>query len=315
MSPSRAPLTLAFLLLGLVAACDGSAPDAGGGDGPRRGQASASRYSRELVFVGRRRDEPLVASVVSRTTDGQSQRARELRGWLSHGSQWDRFLDERWRGTRAGSPWTLVPHGPLRLTAGRDPEIEALWFREGAREMRLELGRPLGGWNRGSHTRIRIFDGTLRVGAERSRGMVAELLRLQDARTARAAQPDLTHLLLSSGDSAQLVVAVGGDPRTSGSSLAWWRSGGEATEWGQVELSPLAMRPLAEARRDIPSRWRLSIPEGELTGEVQALGLTAEIGEEREGVRAVEVRYTVVGWVERGGRRVRVHGMLRHSRR
>lgn len=276
--------------------------------------AEGHRYSREILFVGRRQDEPLVTTIVSRVTDLPSRRVRELRGWLAHEQEWERFLDDRWRARRLGSPWTLVPHGQLRLAATPGAEIENVWFREGSRSLRLEVGGGVAAWNRGSHTRVRLFSGTLAVGAERTRGVVAELLRLDDSDSDGRPMPDLTHLLLASGDSVHLVAAVGGDLRKTGPSLAWWRGAEEVREWQRVELTGLANRPLAEARREIPYRWRLSVPDGGIIGEIEARGLAAEIGEERGGLRAVEVRYTVVGWVEREGRRMEVVGVLKLTR-
>lgn len=308
-----ARLLRAFAAL-LLASCGVDDPPVdipAGSDPP----AAGHRYTREALFLGRRQDEPLVATIVSRAHDTPSRRVRELRGWLAHEQNWERFADERWHAERLGSPWTMVPRGPVRISADPGGEIEAIWFQEGPRSLRLELGSGVAAWNRGSHTRVRLFAGTLAVGAERTRGVAAELLRLDAPGGATQPQPDLTHLLLTSGDTVHLLAAVGGNVRTTGPSMAWWRGAEDLREWQRVELNGIANRPLAEARREIPYRWRLSIPEGGIFGELEARGLAAEIGEEQGGVRAVEVRYTVVGWVEREGRRMDVVGALKLARR
>ena len=75
----------------------------------------------------------------------------------------------------------------------------------------------------------------------------------------------------------------------------------------------MEVRPYQEARRDIPRRWTFRIPGAAVMGEVSAVGFDVEMGPERGARRALEVRYTVEGWVEIGGERSDVTGMIRHT--
>jgi hypothetical protein len=299
------------ILLAIATACDA---------GPGRRSAAglgadsislAPRQTRELIFVGRRQGDPLAASFAFRTVDGAATRAREIRGWLGHGNRWETFLDERWTSGRSGSAWTVVPHGALRVAAGGAGEVEALWFRRSGRSLRLGLDGALAQWNRGGTARVHLYSGSLSVGGETTRGTVVELLHL---RRPREDQPGLVqHLLLTSGDSLTLYVAPAASGASGSGAIAWIHSSTGIREWSDVRLVPRGGRPLPEARREIPRGWGLVIPEAGIRGEVRPLGFAAEIGRERAGLRGVEARYTVTGWIEWGGRRRTVSGVARYA--
>lgn len=302
---------VAFLLL-VVMACE-----PGGRTGSDRqvgadSTAAPPRQTRELIFVGQRQGEPLVAPIAFRTIDGARERAREIRGWLAHGNRWDAFLDERWSSVATGSAWTIVPHGDLEIAAGEAGEVEALWFQRSGRNLRLDIERVLGQWNPAPTTRVNLFSGTLRIGGEPTRGAVLELLRLRRAAGAEAGASD--HLLLVSGDSLTLLVASGVGRGAGGSDgFAWMRSGAGGREWSEVRLIRHGGRPLQEARREIPRSWTFTIPQAGIRGQVHGRAFAAEIGAERTGRRGVEARYTVTGWLERGGRRTPLAGLILHS--
>ena len=296
----------------LLAAC-------GGDRGPDAAASIAAdsasllpRQTREVIFAGQRGGDPLGVSFAFRTLDGTSRRSREVRGWLGHGSSWEMFLDERWGARSYGSPWTIVPHDGLRVAAGGPNEIEALWFERGGRRLRLTLGPAVAEWTRGATARARLYSGSVNVGGETSRGVVLELLRLR--RPAEDPPTQIDHLLLQSGDSVALFVAVERTEETgTPAAFAWLRDGSGTREWSDVRLIARGGRSLPEARREIPRGWSVAVPEAGIRGEVRPLAFAAEIGLERGGLRGVEARYTVTGWLEIGGRRLRVDGAARHA--
>ena len=301
---------VAVLALVLPVAC---APDEGT---PREDEiaaadsmAAAPRYSRELVFLGRREEEPLVAALGFRARDTGTERARELRGWVAHGSRWEPFLDEQWTSEAHGSAWTIVPHGPLRVAAGGPAELEALWYSRGGRNLRLDVGRALAQLNHGTEERAHLFTATVRMGGETASGMMMELLQLQ--RPGREGAGARDHLLLTSGDSLTLFVASGA-PR-EGPGIAWLQTRTGTREWNDVRLSHYGGRPVPEARREIPQGWEIEIPEAGLRVELSSLGFDAEIGRERVGLRAVDARYTVSGSIDIRGRRADVAGTVLHQ--
>jgi hypothetical protein len=302
---------IAPLLLILLAACGSEGrrdPSPGGG---RDSATVAARHARELIFVGEWRREPLVAPIVFRTVEGDSVRAREIRGWLARGKRWETFVDEQWTAPAVGSPWTVVPHGDLRIAAGGATGVESLWFDRAGRSLRLNIAQVLGQWNRGSTSRLHLLGGRLSVGGEPTRGVVVELLRI---RRPSLEEPGISQqLILTSGDSLLLLVDRGTGRGRDGGSFVWLRDGSGAREWNAMRVQTRGARALPDARREIPRAWTVTVPEAGLTLDVQGLGFAAEIGAERAGRREVEARYTVRGWLEREGRRTPVSGLARQA--
>lgn len=279
------------------------------------GDASASaipRYSREFTFLGTRDGEPIAVPLVFRAVERPDGLRRSIRGWLAHGPIWDAFLNEQWNTSRTGGVWRLWPRGSLRFAATADDEIEAIWYRRGERSLRLEPGRALSGWNGGQYSRYRVRQGQLRLGGERISGLVVEAF--ETGRVGSGAEPDPEENWLLLTDGGDLRVFLIGDAGAPGGSEGFaWVGKPESEETApSLRITPEQLQPLERARRTIPLAWSFSLPSEGMTGRVQTLGLAAYVGTERAGRRAVEVRYTVSGWVEIEGERRRVRGVARH---
>ena len=118
-------------------------------------------------------------------------------------------------------------------------------------------------------------------------------------------------IFLTSGDSLHLLLAESmGEMEAT---YTWLRTPTDDQSWEGGEITPLELRPFEDARRDIPIRWSFQLEEVGLVGEVEASGFDALLGPERGGRRAVEVRFSVVGWVEVKDERWPVTGMVRHT--
>src|SRR5690606_19680432 len=115
------------------------------------------------------------------------------------------------------------------------------------------------------------------------------------------------------GDSLQLVIGESVSDEGPRQGFAWVRSGDSERTWADGEVRWLEVRSLQDARRDIPQKWTFRVPGARIEGEVSALGHDAVVGPERGARRAVEVRYTVTGWVSVDGERRDVRGTIRHS--
>jgi hypothetical protein len=314
-SRTRGGLLAAIILL---CACDGApsldvrrdAVDALD-DAPR------PRHVREFVFVGSREGEPLVAPFRFTTVVQEEEHARQARAWLAHGSGWDGFLDESFISPPAGGVWRVLPRGPLRVIAGGPAEVQALVYRRGERVLRLELQDAIAVWNRQDRLAYRFFRGQLAVGGEVTRGTVLEMQRATvTAGGERESLGEFDWLVLSDGADLQILVAeaLGGE-RDPERTYAWTLVAGSEGHWEEASARWIELRPHEPARRDIPTRWAFSIPGAMITGEIEARGYEVEVGPERAGRRAVDVRYTVVGWVRVGqeAEERRVFGMVRHT--
>ena len=305
---------LLIVAAGLLAACgSGSDPvDAIEGAVPgARGETP--RYNREYIFVAPGADAPLVVPFSFQATDAGDHLDRSVRGWLARGEAWDRFLEEQQQTTEAGGVWRVVPDGDLAILAGGPTELEALRFERGERRLTLSLGNSLSAWNQGGDTRFRILRGRLSVGAETVSGVVLEHLRVDRILADGWPAPqELDALFLTSGDSLQLVMAetTAGEERES---FTWVRTGETDRTWDEGDVSWLEVSPYQEARRDIPRRWSFRVPGASIEGEGTAIGSDATLGPERGARRAVEVRYSVQGWVMVEGVRREVQGTVSHA--
>lgn len=311
-SAARLRTLLAACLL--LAGCDRAAAPVASDAPAQPGEPveAAPRYLRELIFVGVLADTPVVVPFSFSGTAGETEITRSARAWLAHGTTWESFLDASWPSPAVGSVWQILPHPELRVIAGGSTEIEALAFRRGERALRLHLGEPISEWNPGEELRYRAMDGRLDLRGTTVRGTVFELQRVERPAT-RGAGGDDDWLFLTDGGSLRLLLAEAtGSEAAREETFAWtYLPGGEAA-WDAVEIRWLEMLPFAPARRDIPVRWRYRLPGPGIEGEVWSLGYDAQVGEERAGRRAVEVRYTVEGWVTVEGDRRRVLGVIRH---
>lgn len=302
-------------LLLLFAAC-GGASDAL--DEANRANSSADnahfRYYREYVFIAPSGEEPLVVPFNFSSTEIGEEIQRGVRGWLARGPAWDRFLDETERASSAGGVWRVVPQADLRITAGGSTQLETLHFQQNERQLRLEFEEPLTEWQQGGETRFRLLRGRLSIGAEMISGPILELLRVE--RTLEDGWPpgqDFDSLFLTSGDSIQLLLAETLSGDRQGEGHAWIRTRGSERVWNDGELRWLSVQPYENARRDIPTGWSFRVPGAAVIGEVEAVGFDTLLGPERGGRRAVEIRYSVRGWMEIQGMRREVFGTIRHT--
>ncbi|MEX2583224.1 MAG: hypothetical protein WD766_08110 [Gemmatimonadota bacterium] len=272
------------------------------------------RYNREYVFIGSGGTDPTIVPFTFRSSERGDELDRGVQAWLARGGTWERFLDETATTSAAGGVWRVTPQPDLQVTVGGPAELEALRFERGERRLRLELERPITGWQQGGESRFRLLSGQLAVGSETLTGPVLEMLRVE--RTLADGWPpaqDFDAIFLTSGDSIQLVLAetIGG--AEADERYAWTRTSAGERMWPEAEVRWLEFRAYEEARRDIPRRWSFHIPAAGIQGELEASGFDAVLGPERAGRRAVEIRYTVQGWIDMPGGRRDAAGLIRHT--
>jgi hypothetical protein len=153
------------------------------------------------------------------------------------------------------------------------------------------------------------------IGSELLPGPILEVLRVE--RIQEDGWPpgeDFDALFLASPDSIQLVLAETLGDREQ-PQFAWLRTPAGEQAFGRAQIRWLEMETYEDARRDIPRKWSFRIPDSEVRGEIEAIGYNARLGPERGGRRAVEIRYSVAGWIEIEGERHEVSGSIRHTQR
>lgn len=307
----------ALLALLTLAGCDGGlGAGESGGRKPALGATLHPLYVREYVFLGLQNGQPLVAPFVFRSTMGTEGIRRVARASIGRGGTWESIFEERWESSNTGGVWRILPRGDLKVAALGASEVEAIWYERGDRTLRLQVGKPLSGWAQGTDARFRVFQGRLTLGQESTLGAVLQLLRIERASATRDDSKPTEWIFLSGGDSVRLVLArVSGDRDRFGTSFGWiGRAGGEQV-WEMVEVVATEMQPLPDAKDDIPLRWQFRIPEAGVHGEVRSLGYDADVGTDRGEQYALDVHYSVEGWVEVDGQRREIMGTVRHTRR
>lgn len=274
------------------------------------------RYLREFIFVGVLADAPLVVPFSFSAVEQEGEIGRTAQGWLGHGPTWDAFLDERWSGPAAGGVWRILPRPEVRVIAGGSTELDALVFRRGERALRLQMNEALSAWSGRDEIRYRLLRGHLHFRGTVVPGTVLETQQiLRPARSTAEGGGEFDWLFLTDGGSLRLLLSEAmGSARERKPTFAWVPLPDGERSWDRAEIRWQELRPFPDARRDIPVRWSYRIPEAGWEGEVWSLGSAAEVGLERGGRRAVEIRHTVEGWASlEGGERRRVVGMMRHG--
>jgi hypothetical protein len=292
-----------------------SAPDSAGESETVIQETAAARtqYVREIVFIGRSSDTLVVVpfSFTTETTESGATN-RSMAAWLGRGERWERFLHDEWVESPGIGVWRILPRRDLRLLAGGPAEIEALIYRRGERSLRLSLEDTTSGWLRAGDGRYRTLRASLSLGGESLPGTVLESLRTEGGRPALRRR-EMDRLFLTDGRELRLLLTEGMAEGATDRSYAWGLGMPGERSWDQAQVRWLETRTIQAARREIPTRWSFTIPEGGISGEVEAAGFDAQIGGEGPIRRPVAARYAVEGWMEVNGVRRNVFGVLWHA--
>lgn len=272
------------------------------------------QYDREYLFVGRDDDAVVLAPFTFRTIDRGEELERSALGWFARGPTWDRFLEASRVTSAVGGVWRVVPFDGLRVIAGGPAEIEAFRYTRAERRLRLELRDIDVDWIQGGDSRFRLLSGQLLVGTQPVPGPVLEILSVERMMPDGWPAPvELDFAFLSAGDTLRILVS--NERENADDTFVWIRSATDERVWSGGQLQWTESVPLEEARRDVPGAWTFDHAAAGLFGELEAIGYDAVLGPERAGRRAVEIRYSVEGWIELNGERSDVIGILRHVQR
>jgi hypothetical protein len=308
---------LAVIALLIVAACRAEVqPEA-----PRQavaadtGAVRQTLYVREFAFVGERDGTPLVVPFVFSAAERDAQLRRSARAWLAHGAEWDAFLQESWTGSALGGVWRILPTADLRVIAGGADGIESLLFRRGERVLRLAPELLRATWSPRDELQYRLYEGRLDLGGQPTHGSVVEAYRVQHGATEEGfGAGALDWLYATDGASVHLLLAESlGTSSDPDKTFAWVVLPDADQAWEQAQIRWMEMRPVEQARRDVPVAWSFSVPGSGIEGEVFSLGYQLQLGPDRPGRRAVLMRHSVEGWAGIGEDRYRIFGLLRHT--
>jgi hypothetical protein len=312
----RAPRALVAALLLFASACAAEvAPERPEPPAPAEPRPESHLYSREFLFVGDRAGVPLAVPFAFSSLKSNGELERSARGWLAYGAEWDAFLDETWSAPAIGGVWRVLPRGDFRVVAGLGSrEIEALVFRRGERLLRVQPEILRSTWSPRDEVQYRIYEGRLELAGQLTRGSVVEAYRVLPAAEHEIPAGAVDWMYLTDGDGVHLLLAEAlAPPDTPDNTFGWTVLPDLEAAWDNAEIRWLEMRPIEQARRDVPVSWSFRIPGARIEGEVATLGFDLQLGPDRPGRRSVLLRHNVEGWAELDERRYRVFGFVSHS--
>jgi hypothetical protein len=191
--------------------------------------------------------------------------------------------------------------------------LETIIFQEGARNLEVNLGELLIEWSGQRAQTYRVHRGTIILSDQRLDGHILDMTR---ARATDDSPPGDWGFLLS-GDTLQVVMEdLARDPGPDGGAFSLWaRVEFIDRQWQRVRFTWSEVMAFEPARRDVPMRWEIQSPEGDLTGNLTTVAPFLEAGE-GEGPRLpVDALLQVAGTLTLGERDFPVRGFIRHLQR
>ncbi len=275
-------------------------------------EAPLEGHHRHLVFVSRDADSTTVVPWVFQGLRAGTSETRGRGVWIGRGGTWERLVNEAEEAGAVGEAWQIVPGPGIGLVVSAEGRLESLRLRSAPPALRTRLGIVLADWSTAPREGVRFHRAVTEVEGEGVEGFLVDYAGI----TGPGQQPRGDWLFLQGGDVFQaFFVAV--TPATAETPvlptwMGWTRIAVRERRWSALEMEWDEMRAFEDARRDIPTRWELRSPEGELEVVVESVGSHLEALEGEGALLPVEAFFTVRGEASFDGETVAVHGVLRH---
>lgn len=200
----------------------------------------------------------------------------------------------------------MVPHGPVRLVVSEGGALERLVFTDPPRSLELRLEGPLAEWAGPRGQVVQVANARVALPDRVMRGTVADISRTWSSEEGEPGD----WIFLVSGDSLQMVL----EESTIGLPYrGWLRTSRLDLQWPSVNVEWPETRAFEPARRDVPSRWSVTSPDGDLAAELDVLSSELEPGVGDGPLLPVDGLFRVEGTVTLNGRQtIPVYGLVRH---
>ena len=241
------------------------------------------------------------------TREGLSQR---YKAWALTAAGWRTILEDEQSEEPTRAPWRVFPSDSLRLTVNADGDPDALILAPDGEDQVLELGDRLDSWEDRAGARHAIRQAAFLRRGTRVSGMVIEdrVILPEPERPARVGP--FERAIIRSNDGAVMVLFNTREPDRLGDPYAWMYADGLTHRWTAVQTRTVEVASSTRLRRDVPIRISFRIPEPEIHGELTAAEREFEQLPGDEGPRSYTGLYRVGGWIEFGGERRPVEGIL-----
>ena len=316
MRSSRAGLLLTGVLF--LSACGEDTPEAAPTAGDDATQAAPAPtvqrvYERNFAFIAEMGDSLLIVPWIMRHEARTDSVLREASGWLSRGGTWEPFYDERWSTPATRTPERILPHGTLGLVVREGDLVDGLVYQDGPRNLEVVMGEVLAAWVGPGGETFDLLEGAAYLSEERIDGWVVDVARSW-APSAPAAGD---WAFLVSGDSVSVVMAADVEHGLDVEPVyrVWAQRGTQDIVWPEAEVTWTDRQAFPPARRDVPTAWSISAPDGTLSGTLRSVTAEMQAGEGEGPLLPVLALIQVEGTVTARGGSFPVRGLLVHRRR
>jgi len=312
-----------LLVVPLLSGCGGAdpAPVPAQGDpavGPQITLAAPAgreiTFDREIVFLSSSPDSMVIVPWFFRNRSTTEGLFRESQGWLSQGAGWEVLALESSASPSMRTPWRIVPGERIRVIVGEEDRLEAVLLRDPPRVVETQIGDFLVEWVRPGGDPIRLFQGRTTFPSGPIAGTVLDLSRRWDDPSLAPGDwlllqgPDDFHLFLEEIPPIR-------EPRELAVYRGWTRNGYRTESWPSMEVDWVETRSYERARRDIPVRWTIHSPGGEIQAEVTTVSSFLSVGEGDGPILPVRALYGISGTARILGEVIPVVGVVRHIQR
>lgn len=270
-------------------------------------------YERSFAFIAELGDSLLVVPWVIRHEARSDSVVRVASGWLSRGGTWEPFYDERWSTPPTRTPERILPHETLSLVVRDGDLVDGLVYQDGPRSLEVVMGEVRAAWVGPSGETLDLLEGAVYLSEERIDGWVVDVARS----LAPSAPPAGDWAFLVSGDSVSLVMAADVEHGLEEDPVyrVWAQRGAEDLVWPEAEVTWTDRQAFPPARRDVPTAWSISSPDGTLSGTLRSVTSEIRAGEGEGPLLPVLALTVVEGTVSARDARFPVRGLLVHQRR
>ncbi|MEN8144549.1 MAG: hypothetical protein ABFS14_06300 [Gemmatimonadota bacterium] len=259
-------------------------PDAPGGQD--LALVTPAHYRASLTFVGTGSRALLMhAALDNRTSAGETRLA--YRGWLRGAEGWTLVLNESSSLPIPRAAWRVLPTPSMRVIIGPAGDVTGLNIQDGERNIRLRSSGILASWAGATGQPESLAIATLSDGTVSQAGF---LLARRGARSNQSPMPSSRpqqFLLADTLGNAFLLMRSHVDPGSP--ATAWTVIDGVENEWPDLVIEN------ADPSRVVSDRWRITLPEAGITGELSGIvPFVDDLARRDSGVRAYRVVGTLV---------------------
>ncbi len=269
-------------------------------------------FERELLFLSLDPDSLVLVPWRFRSRVTPDGVHREQGAWLGRAESWEVLAQEERTTEPTRSPWQILPGGTIRLVVGSENQIGSLLLRDPPRELETSIGDMVTEWADPGAEFLRIYEGRTVFPAGAVDGLVVEISRRWE--TSEGNEPG-DWAFLHSGLELQFFVQsdrAAAGPEEPVRAHGWTRLAVRDVHWPDLELTGEEMRAHEPARRDIPSRWRITTSADEISGELELVSAHIVVGEGEGAILPLVGLFEVSGTMRIDGREFPVAGMIRH---